>query len=570
MLRRTGARGALGAAALAAAGLVLALTARTVLLTVVVAAAALLGGLAPGLLALDAATEAVLGAAVLAGHRRLRDLGSAGADAADGAARRGADRAVAADVVEVRLLGPLVVRRPDGALVGDRDWRGAKNLELLRLLALCGGRVRTDEAVAALWPDAPPRRAAASLRTALFELRRLLGPDHVVRAGEDLVLRDTWVDVDAYRTLAVQARHAAADGLAASCLELARQAAALHLGPVAPRASDGLAVVEQVTALEALRRDVVLDAGQAALLVGRPRRTVALLTAFLADDPLCERAYRDLMEAHAALGETGHALATYERCRRVLAAELGADPSPLTRTVHLRLLAGPASTVPVVPAGRTGGDAGSDLVGDVGEALAVLRRVHAELPPPALEAFHLLAVARVPVPAAALADLLGDDAVDAARRLADRGLLARRDDGALELADAGLVRAARDWLRPRRRDVLATAVAATLRAPVAPVADAAQACAGAALRAALAGDADTAEDLLEQYEACLGARAERPAERVWRLAVTAAVREARGRDGSATRALAQEVAQANGLVRHPALGVVRLAADPDVVAALPA
>lgn len=555
-LRRAGARGALGAVALAAAGLALALTARTVLLVAVVAAAGLLGALAPGLLALDAATEVVLGAAVLAGHRRLRDLGAAGPEVSD--------RAGQPDVVEVRLLGPLVVRRPDGGVVGDRDWRGAKNLDLLRLLALCGGRVRTDEAVAALWPDAPPRRAAASLRTALFELRRLLGPDHVVRSGEDLLLRDTWVDVDAYRTLAVQARHAAADGLAASCLELARQAAALHLGPVAPRGSDGLLVVEQVAALEALRRDVVLDAGQAALLVGRPRHTVALLTGFLADDPLCERAYRDLMEAHAALGETGHALATYERCRRVLAAELGADPSALTRTVHLRLLGGPPAAAPV----------GGDRDGSAPcEALAVLRRVHAELPALALEAFHLLAVARGPVPAAALAGLLDDPdaATAAARRLTDLGLLARRTDDALELADAGLVRAARDWLRPRRRDALGRQVAAALRVPLAPpVADAAQACAGAALRAALAGDPDTAEDLLEQYEACLGARAERPAERVWRLAVTAAVREARGRDGSATRALAQEVAQAAGLLRHPALGVVRLVTDPDVVAALPA
>ena len=51
---------------------------------------------------------------------------------------------------------------------------------------------------------------------------------------------------------------------------------------------------------------------------------------WIALDGLNEVAYRRKMRAHFAAGERGQALATYEACRAVLAAELGVEPEPDT------------------------------------------------------------------------------------------------------------------------------------------------------------------------------------------------------------------------------------------------
>ena len=57
-----------------------------------------------------------------------------------------------------------------------------------------------------------------------------------------------------------------------------------------------------------------------------------------ADEPFRETGYQLLMKAHTATGNRGEALLTYERCRRILAEELGADPSAETRALHRELL----------------------------------------------------------------------------------------------------------------------------------------------------------------------------------------------------------------------------------------
>jgi DNA-binding SARP family transcriptional activator len=78
-------------------------------------------------------------------------------------------------------------------------------------------------------------------------------------------------------------------------------------------------------------------------------------------DRLDEPAHRLLMAAYQAGGEPARALAVFERLRMALVEELGVDPAPETRAVHLALLtetpltrttAAPSLTTPAtVPAG---------------------------------------------------------------------------------------------------------------------------------------------------------------------------------------------------------------------------
>ncbi|MFO7631802.1 MAG: AAA family ATPase, partial [Caldilinea sp.] len=55
-----------------------------------------------------------------------------------------------------------------------------------------------------------------------------------------------------------------------------------------------------------------------------------------------------LMRFQAESGDSAGALLTYERCRTILSEELGADPSPLTQSLHQRILNGEIEPRPVV------------------------------------------------------------------------------------------------------------------------------------------------------------------------------------------------------------------------------
>ena len=88
---------------------------------------------------------------------------------------------------------------------------------------------------------------------------------------------------------------------------------------------------------ELLRR-VRLAAAEAALATGNPRLAARYAEAAMAADPLDEAAHRWYMSASVAAGEQAKALAAYEALRQRLGRELGADPAPQTRELHLAIL----------------------------------------------------------------------------------------------------------------------------------------------------------------------------------------------------------------------------------------
>jgi SARP family transcriptional regulator, regulator of embCAB operon len=54
--------------------------------------------------------------------------------------------------------------------------------------------------------------------------------------------------------------------------------------------------------------------------------------------PFRETGYRVLMHAHTASGTTAKTLRVYERCRTLIAEELGVPPSAETRALHAQVL----------------------------------------------------------------------------------------------------------------------------------------------------------------------------------------------------------------------------------------
>jgi DNA-binding SARP family transcriptional activator len=55
-------------------------------------------------------------------------------------------------------------------------------------------------------------------------------------------------------------------------------------------------------------------------------------------EPFRETGHQLLMRAYAASGNRADALRAYEKCRKLISEELGADPAPETQAIHRRVL----------------------------------------------------------------------------------------------------------------------------------------------------------------------------------------------------------------------------------------
>jgi DNA-binding SARP family transcriptional activator len=253
--------------------------------------------------------------------------------------------------IEIRILGRLRVRRPDGSIVDNAEWRTGKTADLVRLLALAGGRpVRVDTLLESLWPSVEESKARASLRTAASQIRRTLGVDCIERGFDGLALNDAWIDAEAFTVLANEGRAHARGAHHAQVVRIAREAEALYVGDLDCHvAGEETWVSEARENLASLRRDLLTEAAESALALGWFRDAEDLATRALRADGMAERPHRLLMSAYAGLGETDRALRVFDRCRRLLAKELGVDPSPLTQAVHLQVLTGAPAPRPFIP-----------------------------------------------------------------------------------------------------------------------------------------------------------------------------------------------------------------------------
>jgi len=236
--------------------------------------------------------------------------------------------------VELGVLGPLQVRK-DGAPVAIP---GAKPRAILTMLGLyTGSVVSADTLVELLWGDDPPRTADKALQTHISSLRRALGDGFVVTEGTGWTLSTTETDASRYRTAAKTGRAAAAAGDTGQAVARFEEALALWRGiPELPDTARGTSEktrwVEGHAALVEDRADALLATGRAAEIVGE-------LEAAVAEAPLRERRWGQLMLALYRAGRQGEALGAYQRARSLLADELGVDPGPELRRLEAAVVA---------------------------------------------------------------------------------------------------------------------------------------------------------------------------------------------------------------------------------------
>ena len=228
------------------------------------------------------------------------------------------------------VLGPVEAWRGDQAVAVG----GPRVRALLAMLLLeAGGVVATDRLIDGLYGDAPPAGAANALQSQVSRLRRGLGEPGLVEgtaAGYRLAVPREDVDVHRFERLVRDARGDAA---------VLREALGLWRGPALAGITAPFAAA-QAARLEEARAAAVEACAEAEIAAGEYAGALRDLPELLAAHPLRERARGLLMRALHGAGRQAEALELYEETRRLLADELGADPSPELARVHLDILRG--------------------------------------------------------------------------------------------------------------------------------------------------------------------------------------------------------------------------------------
>lgn len=267
--------------------------------------------------------------------------------------------------LRIQLLGPFQVWRDDH-LIAPEEWPGHKARQLLKiLLTRRGHAVPTDQLIEWLWPDLAPASARNSLWVAVNRLRRLLEPHLPTPADSTFIFTrlgaylfdptppvppyrggvgGVQIDVDDFLEHIQQARTAEArsdqrdDSNVARAIAAYRAAEALYQDDylVEDLYEDWAIPTREHLRETFLDMESVLAAHF--MVQGHYREALVRCHRVLAHDACRESAWRLAMECYYRAGELGQALRAFERCRTVLARELGVDPLPETVALHERIL----------------------------------------------------------------------------------------------------------------------------------------------------------------------------------------------------------------------------------------
>lgn len=237
----------------------------------------------------------------------------------------------------LRLLGTPQINLPDqpGAALP-----AAKSQAILFYLA-CRGRVQSRLFLAGLlWPDKPDNEARMNLRQALYQLRQMA--PQLIDAQRDQIALNPNVALQVDSVLFEQEVKA---GLNGAWAQLAAAADRYQGDFLTGFYLDDSPPFEEWLLLERERLHglAVQTFHQLAIHYSQQGENGAGILAcgrLLSLEPLREESHQQLMRLLAADGQISAALAQYDRCRQLLADELGVEPSPTTKSLYESIKAG--------------------------------------------------------------------------------------------------------------------------------------------------------------------------------------------------------------------------------------
>ena len=219
--------------------------------------------------------------------------------------------------------------------------------QLLKLIAVCGGRLQADQAIEVLWPEADPGAGRNRLRTVLGRLRDE-APEAVVRDGDVLALGpDLRLDLAQFIE---EARRAQAIGLGdgAAAVAIARSAIARYGGPLLPYDAYEAWVEEPREAARRTMLDLLDLCAEVAVERGDLDEARRMVERTIELAPYEDDRYLKVALILQQQGRKGAALSVLRRARSAL-AQLGIDPpEPLVRLERTIAATGTARAVSAV------------------------------------------------------------------------------------------------------------------------------------------------------------------------------------------------------------------------------
>jgi DNA-binding SARP family transcriptional activator len=243
--------------------------------------------------------------------------------------------------MKFRLLGPLEVR------VGD-DWKGIGAPKwrsvLAALLINAGQIVSADALIYEVWGDAPPAKAANLISIYVLRLRRLMGDADsglLVTRAPGYQLRVAAADTDAllFEAMVRDGRRVFGSGdPQGAARQLAEALALWHGRPLADVRATPL-VEAEAERLAELHLGALELRITAELACGGHDQAVPEIRRLLADHPLREGLWLQLMQALDGAGRHAEALEVYGQARNAISGQLGVDPGAELRQLYADLLA---------------------------------------------------------------------------------------------------------------------------------------------------------------------------------------------------------------------------------------
>jgi DNA-binding SARP family transcriptional activator len=238
--------------------------------------------------------------------------------------------------MDLGVLGPLLVADAGRSHVPNAP----KKRQVLALLLMHANEVVSiGDCIEELWEHDPPSSAVQTLQTYIMQLRKALpksaGQTRLVtkEPGYLFVAESDELDLAAFDQTVRQARAAIACDNDSRASALLTQALEMWRGPALADVQIGPILRTRLVGLTESRLSALELRIEADLRLGRHHELISDISMLVERYPMHENLYAQLMLALYRSGRQATALETYQRLRRVLADELGLEPS--RRMQHL-------------------------------------------------------------------------------------------------------------------------------------------------------------------------------------------------------------------------------------------
>jgi DNA-binding SARP family transcriptional activator len=241
--------------------------------------------------------------------------------------------------VEFRILGHVQAVHAGVVL----PLGGPRHRRLLAVLLLQGGGIiSVRQLISALWGETPPSSARQMLYVRISELRAALRagrPELDYRAGGyRLRVGPDALDAQRFERLAAAGARALAGGDPARARNDLAAALALWRGEALAEFADEPFARSEAARLTEVRWQATENRITAELHLGWGGELVAELRKLVAEHPLRERFWVQLMLALYRAGRQGEALEAFQTAQRIAVEQLGIDPGAELRRLHVAIL----------------------------------------------------------------------------------------------------------------------------------------------------------------------------------------------------------------------------------------